>query len=186
MTEQLYLKTISIVLEKLSDASPRYVDIYSIVGDITDLDDTPPKNEVIHMSQKICDKLYHEGIADLHENGGYKLKITQKGIDIINSGGYLLYVENKAKQDKINNDRQLRSDEQALWTLRQTKLQVKWFKPMTIIAFIGGLISIYTTIQSIIQQSTIDKLEIQTKSLQHSIDSLKSVHIIYNNQNKSN
>lgn len=184
MTEEEYLKTISIVLQRLFDASPRYVDIFYILKDITELDDTPPKNEVMHLSQKICDKLDNENIA-LNDNGGYKLKIKQLGIDIVESGGYLSYLDEKTKQAKINIERQRVSDELTSWTLRQTKMQVRWFKPITIIALIGGLLSIFTTIRTHLQQSSIDTLEIQAKSTQQSLDSLKRVYLIHTKTTKS-
>jgi hypothetical protein len=148
------------------------------------LDDTPPKNEVSHLAQRICDKLDNENIA-LNDNGGYQLKITQLGIDIVKSGGYLAYLDEKAKQVKINTERQRVSDDLATWTLRQTRMQVKWFKPITIIALIGGLLSIFTTIRTHLQQSNIDSLEIQAKSTQQSLDSLKKVYLIHTKTTKS-
>jgi hypothetical protein len=107
------------------------------------------------------------------------------GIDIVKSGGYLAYLDEKAKQVKINTERQRVSDDLATWTLRQTRMQVKWFKPITIIALIGGLLSIFTTIRTHLQQSNIDSLEIQAKSTQQSLDSLKKVYLIHTKTTKS-
>jgi hypothetical protein len=139
MTEEEYLKTISIVLQRLFDASPRYVDIYYILGEITDLDDTPPKNEVMHLSQKICDKLDHENIA-LNDNGGYKLKISQLGIDIVESGGYLAYLDRLRNQALIESKIETAKTKKIFNDLTISKWQKITFWPVFIFGFIGGIL----------------------------------------------
>ena len=145
MTEEEYLKTISIVLQRLFDASPRYVDIYYILGEITDLDDTPPKNEVEHLSERICNKLDHENIA-LNDNGGFQLKISQLGIDIIESGGYLAYLDTLKKQALYNAKIQQATDKKLFIELTVANWKKNTFWLWFCGAIIGGLFGVISLV----------------------------------------
>lgn len=168
MTEEEYLKTVSIVLQRLFDASPRYVDIFYILKDITELDDTPPKNEVMHLSQKICDKLDHENIA-LNDNGGYKLKISQLGIDIIESGGYLAYLDRLRNQALYDSQIQQATDDKLFTDLTIAKWQKKTFWYLFIGSILSLLFSIFSTIQSSSTQQQLENTEKRIDSMQKTV-----------------
>jgi len=185
MTEEEYLKTISNILEKMFEASPRGINIYGYLSENTNIEDTPGINELSNLSEKLHDKLLFENLAITNGEWNFNLKISEIGIGIVKNGGYLAYLDRQANEAKIIANRQIVADEHARWSLRQTKRQVKWFFPLTIVAFIGGVLSIYTTGISIVQQSNIDSLEIQAKSTQQSLDSLKKVYLIHTKTTKS-
>lgn len=90
--------------------------------------------------------LKSENIAELRPSGMFF--ITPKGIDIVNSGGYLKYKDSIALKQQLQHRKELLEVDQLQWN-KKTRKQTMW------ISLIALLISIISIIMNIIDK--IDK-----------------------------
>ncbi|MES2656562.1 MAG: hypothetical protein V4620_13290 [Bacteroidota bacterium] len=172
MTDLNEEQIIDILLSKLDEVYPNTINVSNEIRTLVLNENKPDNDEFRRVFGIVDETLLKNKLA--RQGGGFSadMIITPLGREIVKNGGYLAYLDRQANEAKIAADRQIVADEHARWALRQTKRQVKWFFPLTIVAFIGGVLSIYTTGKSIVQQSHIDSLEIQVQSIQTTIDSL--------------
>jgi hypothetical protein len=165
-------KIIDLILNKLYKEYPNTINVSNEIRSLVLKDNEPDNDEYRRVFGIVDETLLKDKLAKQQGVFSADMIIAPLGREIVKNGGYLTYLAKQANENKMVAERQIVTDENARWSLRQTKRQVKWFFPLTIVAFIGGVLSIYTTVISIVQQSHIETLEIQISTMQTSIDSL--------------
>ncbi len=142
MEIERYNKLIDDVLKELYTVSPQNRHLYYVLKDITNLPDEPPKNELSNLTHSIIDKLKY---LDLIENvGDYKHKISQKGIGIVDCGGYCKYL--LAVEKEILHEQMIEeiADKKLIVDSKLSEWQKKTFWYVFFLGVLGFLIALIT------------------------------------------
>ena len=99
--------------------------------------------------------LLEKGLVMFSEHGNYINYITNKGIKIVENGGWILHLKNQDEKLTAENNRKLAKEnldiEKATVDLELAKKMLKEFPRTKTFAFWGFVISIITTILALLQ-----------------------------------
>ncbi|MES2727559.1 MAG: hypothetical protein V4643_10690 [Bacteroidota bacterium] len=155
---------------KASYESPRqYIEVLYALEKITGIKDTSGPSEVYNLTKKISKKIISEGIADCKDDREIAIMINQKGIDIVDNGGYLEYMERLKNQALYDAKIQQATDDKLFTDLTIAKWQKKTFWYLFIGSILSLLLSIYSTLQSSSTQQQLEKTEKIIDSMQKTV-----------------
>lgn len=128
------------VLKASYDSPRQYIEVLYALEKITGIKDTPGPSEVYNLTKKISKKIISEGIADCKDDREVAIMINQKGIDIVDNGGYLQHIERLRNQALIESKIETAKTKKVFNDLTLSKWQKITFWPVFIFGFIGGIL----------------------------------------------
>jgi hypothetical protein len=116
------------------------------------------ENKSLHLSMNtgmFADILFEKGLVTFDEHGNYFNYITEKGIQIVNSGGWINHIKKKIEFEIIENtkkeQKELLETEKNTVDLELAKKMLKEFPKTKFFALSGFIISVITIILALLQ-----------------------------------
>lgn len=175
---------------KLISSTPDHVCSVFDIKDLDGEDHMQPKRLVLIMQEK--------GLVTL---GTSRVDLTNAGYQIVQSGGWIQFLERKKIIEKVRDEETKRDKEverkKSTYDLKLKKWQVKTFWPVFVFGLAGFLIGIFNLVYSLSksksaekQEQRIEQMALELEKLQTSISAQKTADSLTTskdaNDNKNN